>query len=179
MADSQPPAKGPESATAAHADGRPHFADVFREHYPYVVRLATSLTGDFELAKDIAQDVFVAVFKGLRGFRGDAALRTWIYQITLRISGRHSAKHKKHASQQYDLDGLPGVESADSTASLTELVSALNELPLASRTVLSLVAIEGLSHQAAAEVLGIPVGTVWSRLHTARRQLAAALHRTA
>jgi RNA polymerase sigma-70 factor (ECF subfamily) len=58
---------------------------------------------------------------------------------------------------------------------LAELVAALDALPLDARTVLALVAIEGLSHEAAAEVLGVPVGTVWSRLHAARRKLESAL----
>jgi RNA polymerase sigma-70 factor (ECF subfamily) len=119
--------------------------------------------------------VFIAVFKGLPAFRGKSTLRTWIYRITLRVAGRHSAKRRRQSGQSVDLDGLPAGDSAASAASLGELLAALAALPLESRTVLALVAIEGLSHQAAADVLGIPVGTVWSRLHTARRQLTAAL----
>ncbi len=147
-------------------------SEVFKEHYPYVLRLATSLTGDYEMAKDISQDVFVGVVKGLSAFRGDSALRTWIYQITVRTSGRHLARRKRHAGQALDMESLPGVDSAESGTAMIELIAALNRLPLGSRTVLSLVAIEGLSHQRVADVLGIPVGTVWSRLHTARSQLA-------
>ena len=155
----------------------PEFASVFREHYPYVVRLAASLTGDVDLAKDVAQDVFVAVFKGLPRFRGESSLKTWIYQITLRTAGRHCVKKRKQpaAGLALDFDELCGGEQADSAATLAELVAALDALPLEARTVLSLVAIEGLSHEAAAEVLGVPVGTVWSRLHAARRKLEAAL----
>jgi RNA polymerase sigma-70 factor (ECF subfamily) len=93
----------------------------------------------------------------------------------LRIAGRHAAKRCKHAGPEFDFDALPGAETADSAVSLTELVKALGALSLESRAVLSLVAIEGLSHQAAADVLGVPVGTVWSRLHAARRQLAETL----
>ena len=154
------------------------FANVFREHYPYVVRLAASLIGDVESAKDVAQDVFVAVFRGLRKFRGESSLKTWIYRITLRTAGRHSVKRKKQAATglNFDFDALHGGESADSGAALAELVAALASLPLEARTVLALVAIEGLSHKAAAEVLGVPVGTVWSRLHAARRKLVLAIN---
>lgn len=155
----------------------PAFASVFREHYPYVVRLAASLTGDVDLAKDVAQDVFVAVFRGLPKFRGESSLKTWIYQITLRTAGRHSVKRRRQPATglALDFDELRGGETADSAAMLAELVAALDALPLDARTVLALVAIEGLSHEAAAEVLGVPVGTVWSRLHAARRKLESAL----
>ncbi len=163
-----------DSPTLAGSAGD-DFAAVFREHYPYVVRLAAVMTGDVETAKDVAQDVFIVVMKGLSAFRGESALRTWLYRITLRIAGRHAAKRRKHSSPEFDFDALPGAEMADSAVSLTELVTALGALSLESRAVLSLVAIEGLSHQAAADVLGIPVGTVWSRLHAARRQLAEAI----
>lgn len=151
------------------------FAAVFREHYPYVVRLATVMTGDLDTAKDVAQDVFIVVMKGLRAFRGDSTLRTWLYRITLRMAGRHAAKRRKHSSAAFDFDALPGAEDADSAVCLTEFVKALSGLSLEARAVLSLVAIEGLSHQAAADVLGVPVGTVWSRLHAARRQLAKSI----
>jgi RNA polymerase sigma-70 factor, ECF subfamily len=164
-------------ASVGAAGAKLDFASVFRAHYPYVVRLAASLTGDAESAKDVAQDVFVAVFRGLRGFRGESSVKTWIYQITLRTAGRHSVKRRKQPATGLDLDfdELHGGESADSAAALAELVAALASLPLEARTVLALVAIEGLSHEAAAEVLGVPVGTVWSRLHAARRRLLAAM----
>jgi RNA polymerase sigma-70 factor, ECF subfamily len=136
---------------------RPAFEQLFREHYPYVVRLAASMTGDAELARDVAQEVFIAAHEGLRAFRGEAAPRTWLYRITLRMAGRHAVRHRKHAG--------------------AGLVAALGKLSLTSRTVLSLVAIEGLSHDEASEVLDIPVGTVWSRLHAARRELAQAMAR--
>jgi RNA polymerase sigma-70 factor (ECF subfamily) len=114
------------------------------------VRLAASLIGDVESAKDVAQDVFVAVFRGLPKFRGESSLKTWIYQITLRTATRHSVKRKKQPATglDFDFNGLHGGESADSAATLAELVAALAALPLEARTVLALVAIEGLSHEA-------------------------------
>ena len=72
-------------------------------------------------------------------------------------------------------DQIHGSESADATTTLAEFAAALDKLPLEMRTVLSLVVIEGLSHEEAAGVLGVPVGTVGSRLHNARRKLVAAM----
>jgi RNA polymerase sigma-70 factor (ECF subfamily) len=161
----------------ATAPPRPEFASVFREHYRYVVRLATSVTGNAELARDVAQDVFIAVFRSLPSFRGESSLKTWIYQITLRTAGRHSVRHKKQPTTGLDLklDQLQGGESADTMVTLAELAAAFDKLPLEMRTVLSLVEIEGLSHAEVAEVLGVPVGTVASRLHGARRKLVGAM----
>ena len=157
---------------------RPEFATVFREHYPYVVRLAARVTGDAELANDIAQDVFIAVFRSLPNFRGESSLRTWVYQITLRTAGRHSVRSKKQPATGLGMnfDQLHGGEPADGAATLAEFAAAFDKLPLEARILLSLVAIEGLSHEEAAEVLGVPVGTVGSRLHNARRKLVAAMN---
>ena len=174
MADAESPIVALADATASP---RPEFASAFREHYPYVVRLATSVTGNAELARDIAQEVFIAVFRGLPNFRGESSLKTWIYQITLRTAGRHSVRHKKQPTTGLDLnfDQLQGGESAEATAMLADFVAAFDKLPLEMRTVLSLVEIEGLPHDEVAEVLGVPVGTVASRLHNARRKLVAAM----
>jgi RNA polymerase sigma-70 factor (ECF subfamily) len=151
------------------------FADLYREHYPHVIRLAQVMIGDSDIAKDVAQDVFIAVLRGLKEFRGESTLQTWVYRITLRTCGRHLAKRKKHAGVAIDLDTFPAMASAESAASAAELLTALSRLSIASRTILTLVAVEGLSNEAAAEILSIPVGTVWSRLNTARQQLASLL----
>lgn len=174
VADTESPAIELPGAIASQ---RPDFESVFRDHYPFVVRFAASVTGNAELARDVAQDVFVAVFRGLPNFRGESSLKTWIYQITLRTAGRHSVRHKQQPATEpgLDFDQLHGSESADAIATLAEIAAAFDKLPLEARTVLSLVAIEGLSHEEAAEVLGVPVGTVGSRLHNARRKLIAAM----
>jgi RNA polymerase sigma-70 factor (ECF subfamily) len=159
-------------------DGRKSCADfsaIYRDHYPRVVRLAAAMVGDRDAARDIAQDVFIAVLRGPPGFRGDAVLGTWIYRITLRTAARYTARHRRHAGPTVHADELPGDSSAEAATELAELLRALSSLPLASRSVLSLIAIEGLSQEATAEILGLPIGTVWSRLSTARRQLHEAL----
>jgi RNA polymerase sigma-70 factor, ECF subfamily len=156
-------------------ESRADFSAVYHDHYPCVVRLAAAMTGDRDAARDIAQDVFIAVLRGLPDFRGDAALGTWIYRITVRTAARHNARRVRHATPSVDADELPGDASAEGAAELAELLRALASLPLASRTILSLIAIEGLSQEAVAEILGLPIGTVWSRLSAARRQLHESL----
>ena len=141
---------------------------VFEEHYQRVYRLALSLAGNPADAEDIAQEVFVAVIKALPQFRGDAKLSTWIYRITLRVGTRWLARRGAPAELP------PTLRAADQSIPI-DLVNALRKLPMELRTVILLVAIEGLSHGEAADVLATPVGTVASRLHYARKRLAELL----
>lgn len=148
---------------------------MFTQHYPLVYRLAYSLCGHEAEAQDIAQDVFIAALKGLSTFRGEAKLGTWLYRITTRITGRHLARRARYPWVDAPIDHVANHDRADADIVTKELVQAIAKLSLPLRTVLSLVAIEGLSHQVAADVLDVPVGTIWSRLHNARKQLAAQL----
>lgn len=152
---------------------RPDFEQVFAEHYPRVFRHAYSLCGNKADAEDITQEAFVGVMKGLADFRGDAEITTWIYQITTRVAGRYMARQSRFKSPPM-VQATAG-SHVEEDVSLTEFVRAINSLSMSQRTILSLVSIEGLAHQVAADVLGIPVGTVWSRLHLARKQLAKSL----
>jgi RNA polymerase sigma-70 factor (ECF subfamily) len=137
---------------------------VFREHYPSVYRLALSLSGSHADAEDIAQEVFVAIIGALPRFRGSAKLSTWIYRIALRVGTRWLAKRGTVAE-------LPPTLLAVDHSIPIDLINALRKLPINARMIIFLVAIEGLSHSEAAEVLAIPAGTVASRLHYARKRL--------
>ena len=148
------------------------FREVYERHYPRVYRLAYSLCGQVAEAEDIVQEVFIATLKGLPNFKGESRLGTWLYRITTLVSGRFIARRSRNQSQEIDLERLSSSAMADSELLANQVVQAISKLSFPLRTVLSLVAIEGLSHQDAAEVLGLPVGTIGSRLHTARKQLA-------
>lgn len=137
---------------------------VFREHYQSVYRLGLSLSGNHADAEDIAQEVFVAVIGALPKFRGDAKLGTWIYRITLRVGTRWLAKKGPVAEISST------IRAVDQSIPL-DLVNALRKLPVDLRSVILLVSVEGLTHGEASQVLGIPVGTVASRLHYARKRL--------
>ena len=158
----------PAQAVAETGNGAATAERVIEEHYQRVYRLALSLSGNPSDAEDIAQEVFVAVIRALPGFRGDAKLSTWIYRITLRTGTRWLARRGALAE-------LPATLHAADQSIPIDLVNALRKLPMELRTIILLVAIEGLSHGEAAEVLAIPVGTVASRLHYARKRLAELL----
>lgn len=154
--------------------GQKSFEAVFHEHYEYVLRLALNLSGNMADAEDITQEVFIAVNKGLRDFEGRSKLQTWIYRIVIRVSSRYLGRRKLMDSiderTEHNVRHSQETKSDDSN-----ILKVMLQLPLEQRTLISLSAIEGLSHQQLAEVLNVPVGTIGSRLHTARKNLSELL----
>jgi len=140
---------------------------------------AAKLTGNVEAALDILQDVWVRVFRGIRGLKDPASLRPWLYRIThgiavdriRRNSARERAEEVRLAAFQESAD--PSFAEEDSAA----LHQALNELRLEHREVLVLHFLEDFSVAEIAEVVGCSVGTVKSRLHYAKRSMKEILMR--
>jgi RNA polymerase sigma-70 factor (ECF subfamily) len=150
----------------------------FERYYPFAYRLAFGLCNNSTEAEDISQEVFIAVMRGLSSFRGDAKLSTWIYRITTRIAGRHMAGRNRQGSSSQTIEEIQAPDGAEVGVAQREIIHAMNKLALPLRTVLSLVSLVGLSHQEVADIMGVPVGTIWSRLHRARQQLAKSLDHT-
>lgn len=175
MTDTRIEGDAPVGQSVDPSINRPTAEQLIAAHYTDVLRLAYSLSGHRQSAEDIAQEVFIAVINGLDRFRGDAHPSTWIYRITVRIAGRMMAKYRWRNADQAEIDALTATDSAEDAAALAQLLREIQRLPLTSRTVLSLVMLQGLSHTEAAEVLGVPVGTIGSRLHNARMQLTGRL----
>ena len=149
------------------------FQAIWNEYYRAVWAHCHRLIGSASEADDATQEVFLAVYEGLDSFRGESRLFTWIYRIATRIALRHRAKLRKQPRE-------PMTEPATAQPDVLqhEIRRALASLSIEHATVLSLFAVEGLSHGEIAEILGIPEGTVWSRLHAARRKLAERLNRS-
>jgi RNA polymerase sigma-70 factor, ECF subfamily len=139
--------------------------------------LAYQILGDRHRMDDALQEAYLKAYRGLRGFNGRAALGTWLYRIVynacldeLRREGRVIHLPLEHA------DHLASSSDPGSVATArTGLAAALRALPSELRTVLMLVHADGLDYESTSEVLGIPVGTVASRLHRARAVLRAEL----
>ena len=140
------------------AGGRPRreaSSDLFRRLREPIHAVCLHVTGRRADAEAAVREAFVAVHRGLPGFRGASRLTTWTYRIAVRAALRARARRR---------DGEP-------------LEGALASLPAGPRAVLSLFAVEGLSHAEIADVLGIPEGTVWPRLHAARRMVLESMGR--
>jgi len=142
-------------------------------------QLCLRITCDAGDADDAVQETFVDVLRGLRSFRGEARLTTWLFRIAIRaatrVRNRRTARRPTIVDPaEMSADDDPAVHAAD-RENAARLLAAIDQLPAAQRAVVGLAAIEGLPHAEIAVVLGIPVGTVGSRLHEARDRLRALL----
>jgi len=165
------------------------FAELVAEHQRMVVQLAMNLLGDRDEAMDLSQDVFIRVFRTIGQFRGQSALRTWIYRIAVnQARNRHRFWRRRRRSDQVSIDAHVeahgefrcGAESGpDRILAQKELAArlqgALDALPFDQRTAIVLREVDGLSYEEIAFSLGVAVGTVKSRLTRARQSLRAGL----
>ena len=165
------------------------FAEVMAEHQRMVVQLAMNLLGDRDEALDLSQDVFIRVFRTIGQFRGQSALRTWIYRIAVnQARNRHRFWRRRRRSDQVSLDAHVeahgdfqcGAEvGPDRILAQKELAArlqgALDALPFDQRTAIVLREVDGLSYDEIAFSLGVAVGTVKSRLTRARQSLRSGL----
>jgi RNA polymerase sigma-70 factor (ECF subfamily) len=161
-------------------------AELVSGHERMVFQLALHLLGDRDEALDLSQDVFFSVFRTIHNFRGQSALKTWIYRIVInQARNRQRWWRRRHKSEQVSLDQhvllhgdlrQPGDDSSPDRAfarkQLAErLWAALDRLPFDQRTVIVLREVDGLSYDDIAFSLGVAVGTVKSRLTRARQTL--------
>jgi RNA polymerase sigma-70 factor (ECF subfamily) len=165
-------------------------AELVSEHQRMVYQLSLNLLGDHNEALDLSQEVFLRVFRTIHNFRGQSALRTWIYRIVVnQARNRQRWWRRRHRSQQVSLDehirdhgDVPAKRTSgdpDTLLNRKELAeqirAALDDLPFDQRTAVVLREIDGLSYEEIGYSLGIAVGTVKSRLARAREALRARL----
>ena len=126
-------------------------------------------------AEEVAQEVFVRVFRGLAAFRGDAALSTWIYRLTVNASLSHLARRGRrqevHTGDEALAELAAPPEAARDPGLANRIEAALQTLPPGYRAILVLHDVEGLSHEECATILECRVGTCKSQLHKARARM--------
>ncbi len=138
-----------------------------------VFALSSRIAGPSD-AEEVAQEAFIRIFRGMPRFRGDSALGTWIYRLTVNAALSHRSRRPPPAeSLEARAHELPlAAEPQDSDAALrSRLERALRVLPIGYRTVIVLHDVEGLEHEEIASMLGCHVGTSKSQLHKARARL--------
>ncbi len=164
--------------------------ELVTEHQRMVFHLGLHLLGDHDEALDLSQDVFLNVFRTIGRFRGQSALRTWIYRIVInQAHNRQRWWKRRHRAEQVSLDERlethgdlpPASELAEPDRVFgqkelaTRIWEALGRLPFDQRTVMILREIDGLSYDEIGFSLGVAVGTVKSRLTRAREALRVQL----
>jgi RNA polymerase sigma-70 factor (ECF subfamily) len=164
--------QGVLAAAAAGDDAA--FIDVMR-HYDRRLRIvAYHVLGDRQLMDDVMQDVALKVYRSLAGFRGEASLGTWLCRITYRAccdavarSGRLVPLSPEQMPEPADCD----LDPAETVAVHEALAEALAALPPEQRLAVLLVDREGFDYATTADILGVPTGTLASRLSAARASL--------
>jgi len=171
----------------------PAFPEVYAMFHPKIVRYLSNLVGEDD-AEDLAQIVFLKVHDGLKDFRGEAKIFTWIYRIATNVAAERGRSSSFRKSPQADA-GLLNVAEAEDTNIWTgekapavdqELVrlemtacirSIVEQLPEPSRAVILLSEFEGMKNSEIAEVLGITLDTVKIRLFRGRAKLREELQK--
>ncbi len=140
-----------------------------------VFALAVRIVGAGD-AEEVSQEAFIRIFRGLPKFRGDSALGTWIYRLSVNAALSHRSRRGAVLSTANDPEVpvssalVEGPPSGDAVLR-ARLERALWRLPVGYRTVIVLHDVEGLEHEEVAQILGCHVGTSKSQLHKARGKL--------
>lgn len=160
-----------------HNTGGVDIAEMMRTYGNDVLRTAYSYVKDRDVAEDIFQDVFIKAYYNMDKFRGDSSLKTWLIRITINCCKDYlkSAYQKKVVPlTDFEEDSLPtdgGYEAVENADRDAQVKRAVMTLPEQYRSVVMCVYYEELSVEEAAKALGLPPGTVKSRLFRARDML--------
>jgi len=166
------------------------FDELFERYNSMVFGLAYHILGDREEALDVAQEVFLAIYRKMGTFRGESSLKTWIYRIAVRRAANrfrwwNRLRRRGTVSLEEHLSKNPEREMARDYTSKAqspedallrqeereEVKRMLNELPLQQRVAVIMRDIDGLSYEEIAESLNVSLGTVKSRIARGREVL--------
>jgi len=146
------------------------------ELIPRLRRYARALVRDRARADDLVQDTLERAWNKFHLWRPGSDLRAWLFTVMHNVHVNQVRAFRDHAQLDDEAAemGVPGVQGA--SLEIRDLETALAALPAEQREVLLLIAIEDMSYAEVARTLGIPIGTVMSRLSRAREKLRAMMH---
>jgi RNA polymerase sigma-70 factor (ECF subfamily) len=155
---------------------RQAFAALVEGRYDFIHAVAWRWCGDRQDAEDVAQEVCIRLAGAIRGFKGASRFGTWLYSVTLNAARDQMRKRRRaewrdaaYMREQGVLDGGSGDDGSE------ELWHAVRQLPDKQRDAVLLIYGEGLSHAAAADVLGCAETTISWHVHEARKRLKVLL----
>jgi RNA polymerase sigma-70 factor (ECF subfamily) len=153
------------------------FEDLYRQHVGRVYGLCLRMTGQPETAEDLTQDTFVSAWRSLPGYEGRSSFSTWLHRIAVNAvlakrrgpQGRNEVSMTDEAGEQMEFEAEPPMDEATPI----DVERAIAGLPAGARDIVVLHGIYGYSHEEAAEMLGVAVGTCKAQLHRARHLMRA------
>jgi len=156
------------------------FAELYTRHSARIFSLAARMAGSPETGEDLLQEIFLQAYRKIGGFKGDAAIGTWLYRLALNhcldfVRSRQAKMDK--ATGTIDDDERPAALMArrESPSERIDLERAMQQLPSGCREVFVLHDVEGYEHKEIAAMLGIAEGTSKSQVFKARMKLRALL----
>ncbi len=161
----------------------PTFDEVYESHFDFVWRSLRRLGIAPEGLDDAAQEVFIVVYQRLSDFEGRAKMTTWLFRIAINVARHHLRSQQRRPTEPLSKHALQEVGSHTPQDAVLhreelQLVDALlAKLPEEQRVAFIMCELEQMSPQEIADVLNIPLNTVYSRLRTARAQFVAHLRR--
>jgi RNA polymerase sigma-70 factor (ECF subfamily) len=158
------------------------FEELYQRHNRRVYSLCLRMTGNVSEAEDLAQEVFIQLFRKIGSFRGESAFTTWLHRLTVNQVLMHFRKRGVRMEQTTEDGETPvqivkGTENPNAMPVVDRIAldKAIVQLPPGYRTVFTLHDIEGHEHEEIARMLGCSVGTSKSQLHKARMKLRGLL----
>lgn len=157
-------------------DLQPDFDALFAAMAPRVLSLGHRLTGDADLAQDVLQETFLAVYRSLSRFRAEAAVETWVYRIALNEARYQIKRARRRTRREASYGELHAADNCSAKVDeRSQLEHAIASLPDPQREALTLLSLREIKGSVAAEILGIPEGTLYSRAFAARASLRTKL----
>ncbi len=159
------------------------FGELVRRYQDRLYNTIYRLLDNADDAQDVVQDAFVSAYQSLEGFKGDSQFFTWLYRIAVNTAISHKRRQRLTLSIDAGRNGGARVEPLDTSDASRpghaleraeeerRVQQALNRLSAEHRAVLIMKDMEGQKYEAMAAILGVPIGTIRSRLHRARIEL--------
>ncbi|MEJ4088311.1 RNA polymerase sigma factor [Galbibacter orientalis] len=148
-----------------------YFKNIYKKNYPHVIKLCLGyVDGKEDLAKDLAQEVFIKVWQHLHNFRKDATLSTWIYRITVNTC-LQELRRKKDKYLNLDVAADETVRIDDKENRFKEMYRCIHTLSSENKTII-LLELENIPQLEIAEIIGIGHQAVRTRIHRIKEQLS-------
>ena len=177
-----PPQSDYALAQAASQGEMAAFEQLYQRHNRRVYSLCLRMTQNVSEAEDLAQEVFIQLFRKIGSFRGESAFTTWLHRLTVNQVLMHFRKRSVKLEQTTEEGETPiqvvvgtGNPNSMPVVDRIALDKAIGQLPPGYRTVFVLHDVEGHEHEEIARMLGCSVGTSKSQLHKARMKLRGLL----
>jgi RNA polymerase sigma-70 factor (ECF subfamily) len=167
-------------ARASGGNDNAAFAELVRRHQGKVRGLLLRLTGNSTLADDLAQEVFLRAYRGLVGFEGRSRFSTWLYRIAYNVFLNHRTRTRELTRLPDDYESRAAAPEGELSPARydmrRDLADAVTRLPERYRAVVTLYYLQDVSYPEIAEILDLPLGTVKTHLHRAKKLLRDHLH---